>query len=203
MAKYAELEIIKGKTFSKVVRWEEPTLIYKAITAITQAAPVRLTVASHGMPDGWRCRIESVKGMTQINTAGTGANDEDWVIGTVIDANTIEINTINSLDFKAYVSGGVLKFYTPASLVGKTGRMSIKDKVDGTVVASTEVAHSPLNTITIDVDDVAKTVEIKIPASATAALVAKKRVYDLEMVEGAVVDALIYGPVSIATEITT
>ena len=56
-----DLVIKQGKTFSKVLRWEAPPIIYKPITAITNAAPVRITSANHGIIDGWRVAIVSVK----------------------------------------------------------------------------------------------------------------------------------------------
>ncbi len=196
MATKKDLIITKGKTFSQVVRWEEQPFIYKAITAIQQSAPVRMTVTGHGIPDGWRVQVESVKGMTALN-------DGEWHKATVIDANTIELNEINSLDFKPYVSGGVLKFYTPTTLAGVTGRMTIKDKVGGTVIASTEAAHSPLDTLTVTVDNVAKTIEIGMSATDAAAITAKKGSYDLEMVDAGEVTGLLYGAITINSEITT
>jgi hypothetical protein len=195
MATKKDLVITKGKTFSQVIRWEEQPFVYKAITAITQAAPVRITSATHGVPDGWRIMIESVKGMTQINST------TEWRKATVIDPNTIEINDINSLDFKAYASGGVVKYYTPVSMAGFTGRMTIKDKVGGTAIASS-VGVSP--TLTVTVDDNAKTIQITMTATNAAALTAKKGVYDLEMVSGTgVVTGILYGSVTIDSEVTT
>lgn len=207
MATKQDLIITKGKTLVQVVRWEEKPLLYKAITAISQAAPARITVVTSGIPDGWLTRVESVKGMTQINSPGAGikldkaSRDAEWIKATVIDANTIELNDINALEFKPYTSGGVIKFFTPANLAGLTGRMTIKNKVGGTVIASTE-GVSP--TLIITVDNVAKTIEIAMSALATAALTAKAGVYDLEMVSVAgVVTGLIYGDVTIESEITT
>lgn len=207
MATQKDLTITKGKTLVQVVRWEEKPLIYKAITAISQAAPARLTVTAHGAPDGWLVRVESVKGMTQINSPGTGtkldkaSRDAEWVKATVIDADTIELNDTNALEFKPYLSGGVIKFFTPADLAGLTGRMTIRNKVGGTVIASTEGA-SP--TLIITIDNVAKTIEIAMSALATAALTAKAGAYDLELVSGAgVVTGLLYGAITIESEITT
>jgi len=90
-----------------------------------------------------------------------------------------------------YISGGFVQFYTPQSLAGYTARMDIKDKVGGTVWASSEVADAPNNIIEIAVSDATKTVVLTIPATATAALTAKKGVADLEMVSsGGVVTKL-------------
>ena len=192
-----EILIQKGKTFTLVVRWETEPIIRKAITAISFAtgAP-RLTVPSHGIPDGWRGAIYGVKGPKQINAQNSPPRSTDYQTLTVIDANTLELNGVtpvddNGTDWPAYVSGGFVQFYTPQSLSGYTARMDIKDKIGGTVWASSEVADTPNDIITIVVDDATKTVTLTIDATDTAALTAKKGVADLEMVSsGGVVTKL-------------
>lgn len=199
-----DLPIEQGKTFSYVLRWEAPPIVYKPITGIANTAPARITAAAHGVPDGWRVAVVSVKGMTQINAANTPPKDSDYRQATVVDTNTVELNTVNAADYKAYASGGYLMFNTPVDLAGFTARMTIKDKVGGTVLASTEVAHAPKNIITVTVNNTTKKITIDISAAATAALTWTKGVYDLEMVSGSgVVTALIAGAVSVSKEVTT
>lgn len=191
--------ITRGKTFAQILRWEAPPLIYKPITGVAQSAPVLITCAGHGIPNGWRVKVESVKGMTQLNS-------DAWQRVTVVDADTIELNEINSLDFKPYASGGVLKMNTPVNMAGFTARMTIKDKVGGTVLLSTEAAHAPLNLLHADVDNTAKTITLSIDADETAEITWKKGVYDLELVSGAatpVVTGLLYGSITVSSEVTT
>ena len=206
-----EILIQKGKTFSLVVRWETEPVVRKAITAISLAngAP-RLTISSHGIPDGWNGTVYGVEGMKQINDVGVQQL-------TVIDSNTIELNGVTPVDdngkmWPAYTSGGFVKFYTPKSLAGYTARMDIKDKIGGTVWASSEVADSPFDIINITVSDEAKTTTIVTPAADTAALTARKGVADLEMVSlGGVVTKLKLtqgnqedpDPVRVVGEVTT
>lgn len=203
MAKKKDLVIEQGRTFNQIVRWGTEPIIYKAITAITQAAPVRITSASHGIPDGWEVAIVSVKGMTQIN-ASTPPKDKEFVRATKIDSNTIELNSVNSSEFKAYTSGGYIQFATPVDLAGFTGRMKIKDKVGGTVLASTDVVDTPADIITVTLDNVDKTITIEISAADTEQITWKKGVYDLELESGTgVVTALLTGAVSVVQEVTT
>lgn len=206
-----EILIQKGKTFSLVVRWETEPIVRKAITAISLAtgAP-RLTISSHGITDGWNGTVYGVEGMKQINDVGVQQL-------TVIDSNTIELNGVTPVDdngkmWPAYTSGGFVKFYTPQSLAGYTARMDIKDKVGGTVWASSEVADSPFDIINITVSDEAKTTTIVAPAEDTAALTARRGVADLEMVSlGGVVTKLKLtqgnqedpDPVRVVGEVTT
>ena len=75
-----------------------------------------------------------------------------------------------------------MMFYTPQSLADYVARINIKDKVGGTVWASSELADTPLDIIDAVVDDVAKTITLTISATDTAALTAKRGVADLELV---------------------
>jgi len=192
-----EILIQKGKTFTLVVRWETEPIVRKAITAISLAtgAP-RMTVTSHGIPDGWRGAVYGVKGMKQINSASTPPRSSDYQTVTVIDSNTLELNAVtpvddNGNDWDAYTSGGFVQYYTPQSLSGYTARMDIKDKIGGTVWASSEIADTPYDIIGITVDDATKTITLVIEPDDTAALTAKRGVADLEMVSsGGVVTKL-------------
>ena len=206
MAASKDLVIPQGGTFSLVLRWETTPIVYKAITAITKTAPVRLTVSGHGMVDGWRGAVTDVLGMTEINAEANDIHDRDYNPVTVVDANTIEINAIDAGKFKTYVSGGYIQYNTPVSLIGYVGRMKVKDRIGGTVLLSTEAADSPLNAITITVDDAAKTITVTIPASATDDITWSRGVYDMEMVSSdadPVVTPLFSGKVTVSREVTT
>lgn len=203
MAAKQDLTIRQGGTFTRVLRWEAPPYIYKAITGITKAAPAVVTATSHGIPNGWRVAVVSVKGMTQINAKKSPPLDSDYTRATVIDANSIELNEVNSTDYGNYTSGGYLQLLTPVDLAGYTGRMKIRDKIGGTVLASTDVADAPLDVITVTVNNTDKTITIQIEATDTAAFTWTKGVYDLEMVSsGGVVTDLLYGSVKVDKEVT-
>lgn len=206
MADTQDLVIQQGKTFNLVLRWESSPIVRKAITAITAPnGAARITATAHGIPDGWRCAVTNVKGMTEINALDPNrVRDSEYTQATVIDANTVELNEVNAASFKPYVSGGFLQYNTPVSLTGHIGRMTIKDKVGGTVLASTEVIYAPLNILNIVVDAAARTITLTISALSTAAITWKKGVFDLEMLSpSAVVTALITGNVSVLKEVTT
>lgn len=204
MADTKDLTILQGKTFSLLLRWEVEPIVYKQITAIQQTAPVRITSAEHGIPDGWRVAITSVKGMTEVNAEANKVRDRDYNPVTVVDMNTVEINAINAAGFKPYVSGGYLQFNTPADLEGYTARMSIKDKVGGTLLASSKIADAPLDILELTIDTALSAVIIKISAIDTAAIAWKKGVYELELESSTgVVTSLLSGAVSVTKEVTT
>lgn len=199
-----DFDIEQGRTFSVTLRWETQPLVYKAVTAITSTLPCRVTAAGHGIPNGWRVALTDVRGMTQINASVIPPKDKDFYNATVVDANTIELNEVDSSRFKAYTTGGYLVFNTPVDLTGFTARMKVKDKVGGTVLASTEVGDTPLDVLAIAIDVSGKTITLSIDAADTAAFTWKKGVYDLEMVSaGGVVTKLIDGALTVSKEIAT
>ena len=196
-----DLTISQGRTFSLALRWESPPVVYKAITAIMQSAPARLTVPLHGLPDGWRVAITNVKGMADINSTANSLNSRDYHQATVLDANTIEINDINAAGFKPYVSGGYIQYGTPVDLTAFKARMSIKNKVGGTELFSLTTENGR-----IAIDAAAKTITLNIDAADTALLTWTSGVYDLELISGAVppvVTALLSGRVTVTKEVTT
>lgn len=198
MSAKQDLVIRQGGTFSRVLRWEAPPYIYKPITAIEQSAPIRLTVPSHGLPNGWRAAVSSVRGMAEIN-AGSPIKAKDYEKVTVVDVDTIEFNNVNAVGFRPYVSGGILQYNTPVDLTGMAARMAVKDKVGGTVLTMLTTENNG-----IILDNTAKTIQIFITATDTALFTWKKGVYDLEMVgSDGTVTLLLSGTISVDKEVTT
>ena len=180
-------------------------MTYKSITGITNAAPVVITVPSHGIPDGWRVSLSSVGGMTQINAKNNPpkASDDpyksDYKTATLVSANAISLNLVNSSEFDAFSSGGYVQFGTPIDLAGYTARLTIKDKVGGTVLLSLTTENGG-----IVIDNGAKTITLTIAATATDDFVWTKGVFDMEMVSSTgVVSELLAGTVTVVKEVTT
>ena len=144
-----DLVIQQGSTFNYIVRWETSPIVYVPITNITQAAPAVITATGHGAPNGWRVAITGVKGMTQINAAGSPPYDNDYHWATVVDTNTISLNDVNASTYKAYTSGGYLQYNTPQPLTGYTARMDIVSNIPATtyqlqcMIAGTSGAGMP------------------------------------------------------------
>lgn len=188
----------QGKTFQRIVRWEAPPFIYKAITAINNGAPMEITVPAHGVPEGWRVALTSVKGMDELNAAAIPPKNAEFRKASVVNANTIQLNSVVSADFKPYISGGYVVYYTPVPLAGYTARLTIKNRVGGTVL---KALTSPTDIV---IDDIAKTIALSISAADTAAFAKGTYVYDLEMVSaGGVVTLLLSGKLTVVPEVTT
>lgn len=70
----------------------------KAITAATQANPVKLTMTAHGMTTGQYLQVTGIVGMTQLN-------DKIYKV-TVVDDNNVTLDGVDGTAFTAYTSGG-------------------------------------------------------------------------------------------------
>jgi hypothetical protein len=198
MAKKLDLEILQGDTFTRLVRWETPPFIYKPITGATQAAPVSITAIAHGVKNGWRVAVVSVKGMKALNASHGGTRDSDYHQATIPDVDHVTLNKVNSADYDPYTSGGYLQYYTPVDMTSYTARMTIKDKIGGTILIA---LVSPTDIV---LDNTNHTITITIGAAVTAAFAWTKGTYDLELVSPTgVVTKLFKGNVTIKKEATT
>lgn len=193
-----DLQILQGKTFVQVVRWETAPIVYKPISAITNGAPVQITAGGHGLPEGWRAAVVS-SGVTQLDAAHSPLWDADYHQVTYVDADNVQFNDVNSSDYDTYSSGGYLQYNTPQDLTGYTARMTIKSRVGGTAIDTFTTVDGD-----IVIDTSGKTITLTISATATAAYDFRAAVYDMEMVSGAgVVTQLLYGKVTLTQEVTT
>lgn len=146
----------RGATFRLTYRPALSTLIYRAVSAITNSAPVEITtVAAHGLPDGWPVRVTGARGMTEINDACG-----DWLPARVTGADTLEINAINATQYGVYVAGSAtLQYNEPMALAGASARMQVRSPTTHALLFDA--------TASMAVDDVAKTVSLLLPASET------------------------------------
>ncbi len=194
MSQKLPLVLERGRTFSEVLLCAGEPFVYKAITAITRAAPARLTVTGHGIPDGWPVAPVSVLGMTQINAELDSKGQpkaSSYLPATVVDTDTIELNTVNSAGFSAYTSSGYLQFYTPTDLSAAIVRCVIKDRQGGTILQTlTSVASAG-----VIIDDTAKTITLTLSAAAVTALTWSKGWHETEIEIAGQIDELAEGPI--------
>jgi hypothetical protein len=188
MAALKDICVSQGHTYTTVLRWETNPVVRKAIAAITALTGVaRINAVAHGMLDGWRCAVTAAKGMTELNAKDCSTADRirasEYYAATVIDPDNIELNEVNAAGFKPHTpSTGFIQYNTPASLTGITGRIRLKTKKGGTVIASNLVVDAPNNILGLVIDATAHTITITFPSTATIALAGKTGWYDVEMV---------------------
>lgn len=192
-----KLKIKQGSTFIKQLRWEAEPFVYKQISGITQAAPVVLHVPSHGLLLDQLFAVQSVQGMKELNTPSP-ENLKGWYRATVVDADHVEINRVNSSSFAAHTTGGNIMYRSVVDLAGYSARMLIKDRVGG------EVLHTLTSLLgNIVIDTALQLISIRIEDSETELFTWKKGVYDLEMISpGGIVTTILSGDVFITKEVT-
>ena len=205
MAALKDVVVAQGHTYITVLRWEVPPIIYKPITHITAPnGAARIEATGHGMLDGWRGAVTNCKGMTEINAMANRLRDDDYHAVTVVDANTIEFNDVNASGFNPHTQNtGFLQYNTPASLAGFTGRIRMKTRKGGTILASNLVADAPNNVIELVIDTVKHTIVLTFPPAASILLAGKVGWYDVEMVSPdvvPVVTSLVSGKITVEKE---
>lgn len=185
-------KMYQGSTFNEVLRWETSTKVYKPITAISKTAPIVITAVGHVLPVGWRTKVTNVLGMKEINSADT------YHVVTETTTDTVTINDINALDYTSYISGGVLEYNAPNSLVGVTARMQLRTKITD-VLPIDEYTTENGNLI---INDTNKTISILVSATDTALYSFSSVLYSMELIDGTTVTPFIYGSISLEKEVT-
>ena len=185
-------KVYQGSTFGEVLRWESSNKIYTPITNITKAAPVVITAAAIGAPIGWRVKITNVLGMTDINS------EDVYHQISAVDSTTVTINSLNTVGYKAYTSGGIIEYNEPIDLASYTARMQIRLKVaDVDFIDELTTENGG-----ITIDNTLKTITLNRTAGQTAVYTFNTAVYSLEMVGGTQVTPLASGTLTLVKEVT-
>ena len=177
MAPVVPITIQRGKTFEFGFLYAEDELLYLPITDMPSKAPVRLTVAGHGVPDGWPVRVTCVKAPAELNTP-----DDESQIAKLVDVDTIELNALNAHCWKPFSGSGLLVLNKPMDLSGWSCRAQVRDRVGGTVLFTwhSDPGESPDGEIEVDL--ARSTFVLKMDAATAAALKWKRGKYDVEAI---------------------
>jgi len=131
--------------------------------------------------------------MTQINAANTPPRGQDYHKATVVDANTIALNDINSSGFSAYTSGGYLQYLTPGDLAGASASMLIYDGQGGTLLKTLDTVVGG-----ITLDNTAKTISLLISEADVALITWDTAIYELSVTSaGGVTTLLMSGSITL------
>lgn len=187
--------IYEGSTFQETYRWESQTKVYVPISAISQSAPCVITTQTiHNLPPGWRFRVVGAGGMKDINST-----QDNYYLSTNNQSTTIEINSVNSLQYAAYTTGGVVEYNEPVDLTGYTARMQIRSSVD----SSTVIHEATTTNAGIVIDQIFKTIMIQIPASITEQFDFETAVYSVELISNTnIVTPFLIGNLVLVREVT-
>lgn len=199
MASEIDITITRGKTFEFAFLYAEDDLLYLPISGMPSKAPCRLTIAGHGIPDGWPVQVQGCKTPVELNT-----QDGESLIAKVIDANTIEFNSINASAWKALSGAGVVVLNKPLDLTGWQCRAQVRDKVGGTVLFTWHSDPGEGADGVIEVDLARSTFVLKMDAATAAALEWKRGKYDVEAIApgGEVYALTAISNITVADEVT-
>ena len=186
------LKVYQGSTFVETIRWESSLKDYVPITNISKSAPLVVTTAGHSIPANWRVKITITNGMKELS------NTIDYLTVTSVTGTTLTFNSINSISYTTYVSGGMIEYNVPIDLANTTARMQIREK------SSSSVVIDELTTANgkLVIDNALKEIRILVPANVTAAYNFTSAAYNLEIVQGSTVIPLLFGSVTLEREIT-
>lgn len=181
------IQIPAGRDYEITLRPTTTQIIYKPISAIPAAAPARLTVTAHGVPNGWPVQAKGKREASPLIDLGAQ-------YATVIDANTIELNALESLDWPAYTSGdAVLAYNEPMSLTGFTFALSVRElATDATAIFTISSAGGQITVVN-------SVLLMMVPNAMSALLTDKRYTYTLEATETATSKKflVLYGPITV------
>lgn len=197
LAPTINLKITQGQDFSQVYSWYSDVMVWKAIQSISKGGPCVIGCTGHGMVAGQPFWVAGASGMSQINR--DPASEEPY-FATIDSANAVSINDLSSWDFGTHLANtGSIVYPTPRDLTGYTARAMFRTSVgaeDPPLISLTSPAD-------IVIDNVAKTIELKIANAVTEALEVLSMYYDLEMVSaGGIVTPIARGNVAVVREAT-
>lgn len=100
---------------------QEPTWVYKEITALSATSPLTITCPFHGIVDEWPVYIEGVSGVNAayVNRDKIGMS---FYMASRIDGDTLEINSSSG---RSGLTGGYVVYRQPLNLTDALVEMSI------------------------------------------------------------------------------
>lgn len=177
-----KLSIRRGASPEIPIRVESDVITYAPITGMSKSAPLRITSVAHPVLDGWPVAVMGAGGMTNLNAPwdeiDKGRLDRYLRRSTLVDADNIDINQVNSSGFNTYTSGGQLVFYAPLDLSSFVSvRMDVKASLGGAILATFNSADG-----TLSIDSVESTLWFKPAVVTPIVLPARDYVFDIELV---------------------
>jgi hypothetical protein len=113
-------------------------------------------------------------------------------------ANKIEINQVNSLNYTTFTSGGVVEYGQPVDLSQYSARMQVRETVDSPTVLFEATSQAGQ----IILDNTTKTITITVLGSVTRLFDFSTAVYSLELFNGNNVVPFLVGNLTLVPEVT-
>jgi len=168
-------KIYQGSTFRETLRWESETQKYAQISNISKSGPcVITTAAAHDIPLNWRVRVTGVSGMKEINLT----DDTAYYLVTDKTATTVTLQQVNSSNYTAYTSGGVVSWNMPIPIDIYTAKMQIRETIESPDV----IAELTTSNGGIIFDTVNYSITLNISSSITRNFNFESAIYGLNLI---------------------
>lgn len=122
------LRLIRGATYRDTRRLMQPPKEFRLITGISSTAPVRLTVPDHGLAGDWLAWVIGTTGMPDLNREPPRQLPHRV---EVIDADTLEINSLSAAGARPSSGAGQLIYQPPVDLTDATARLTFRSQEEG------------------------------------------------------------------------
>ena len=174
----ATVTIRKGTSPVRTMRWMQAVYGYVTGATLNASAPCTITAPTHGLPNGWLVAIQNATGGFSSLAASNPPKPTEFRRVRVIDGDTLELNDLNAVGFKA--SGPVtLAYRLPVDLLDCTARAQMRAKVNSAepVLAFSSALGGGITLVPAE----AKTL-LAFTEAQTAGLKAGMYVMDMELV---------------------
>ena len=147
------LRLVRGATYRDTRRLMQPPKEYRDIQAIDADAPLRLTVPAHGLASDWLAWVIGTTGLPDLNREPPRQLPHRVEI---IDADTLEINSLSGVGFKPAAGAGQLVYQPPVDLTGATAKLLIREaEEDGATLleltTGAGITHSAPGTLVVEI----------------------------------------------------
>lgn len=171
-----DLTLRAGDSFRYLLRLQTERWIYRPIEAVSQTAPLRLSVPGHGLSPGWPVALSGIPGLPpRAQPMDPPLDGECWP-AEVLSADLLEINPLNASDWPAYGGGGVLQYREPYVLSGCRAQMWLRPQPQAPAVLELSSANGR-----IGVDALNQWLRLQLDPASTARLTAPHYVYGLAL----------------------
>ncbi|MBG6290801.1 hypothetical protein I5I61_25365 [Pseudomonas nitroreducens] len=147
------LRLVRGATYRDTRRLMQPPKEYRDIQAIDADAPLRLTVPAHGLASDWLAWVIGTTGLPDLNREPPRQLPHRVEI---IDADTLEINSLSGVGFKPAAGAGQLVYQPPVDLTDATAKLIIREAEEGgatllELTTGAGITHSAPGTLVVEI----------------------------------------------------
>lgn len=163
------ISFVRGSTYTETLLWLADNDAFLTATSATMAAPVQITVTSHGLLTGQPVTLECVSPSSHPLNGWEGTVE-------VVDANTLLLPSVNGHCYAPVVGSFVIRYGVRFDLTGYTGRMVFRDRTGAEILVLTTDLGGGL-----EIDPASYEIAITVTAEQTQAFPIGQITTDLDL----------------------